>query len=186
MPLLKGSAWLINLDFVREKYGPEALDKVLKAMQPEDRDVLSKPILAASWGPDFTVFMRFILKADKVLGRGDMSLLPEAAANHFKRDTKFYSMLMGFFSAETLLKNVPVLWKTYLKPPGEPKTFEISPKHWNIQLRNFENMPLYHDRYHTQYAVSIGVVAKCKNYQVRHVLCTARGDQECLWDVTWE
>ncbi len=183
---LKGSAWLVNFDFLKETFGPTALEKVLGAMDPADRDLLSKPMVAASWGPDFNVYMRFILTADKILGKGNMALLPQACTYHFTRDTKLYALFFKVLNTETIFQSVSVLWKTYFNPCGQFKVVNVGKKHIQIHLTEFPDMPINHEVYHSQYMVKVLEVTGAKNFKVAHPECTARGDKQCLWDMTWE
>jgi uncharacterized protein (TIGR02265 family) len=48
---IKGGVLLSRLDFVRERSGPEALQKIIDSMPPDDRKILTGLILPSSWYP---------------------------------------------------------------------------------------------------------------------------------------
>jgi hypothetical protein len=186
MPQLKGSGWLVNFDYIKENHGPDAMDKVLNAMSLEDREILSKPMVAASWGPEFAIFMRFILTADKVLGTGDHGMLPKAAAYHFERDTKLYALFFKILTTEFMLKSIPKIWRQYFNPPGELVPQMIGEKHVHICLKNFPGMPIHHEKYHQIYMYEILRKTNCKNIKMSHSKCIGRGDDQCVFDARWE
>lgn len=185
MPSLKGSAWLFNLNFIKERFGNEGFEKVLGKMTPEEQAPLRAPILDAVWGPDFMLYMRFILLADELLGRGDKALIHEVAALQFRRDTKLYSVFFKFMTPELVLRTVPLVWQIYFKPAGRTDFKMVGEKHGEYRVFDFNPMPRHHEHFHSSYLEQILIHCGYKQYRVSHPQCLGRGNSECLWDFSW-
>ncbi|MBN1594542.1 hypothetical protein JW933_01315 [candidate division FCPU426 bacterium] len=186
MALLKGSAWTINFQFIKERFGADALEKIFEKMSPEDQAALRKPIVDVVWGADFSVYMRFILLADQIYGKNDKALIRDTAKNQFMRDTKLYSWFFKVLNPNIVCKISPALWATYFKPCGKFEYHQLGEKHGEFYLTGFDNMPLFHDVHHTQYMTELLTHCGAKNASVVHTKCTAKGDASCTWDMHWE
>ena len=98
---VKGSVLKSRLAFVENEFGREGLEKVMEALDPEDRQTLNS-ILPVAW-LDFEVGKRLDDAIVKVLGGGRSEV--------FER--------LGVASAETNLKTVHAAFLS----PGDPHAF---------------------------------------------------------------
>lgn len=183
MSLLKGSGWLINFEFVKKTFGEEAHNKIIEQLSPADQAELKKTMIAATWGPDFSIFMRYIKLVDKVYGKGDLAVLKQAASNHLKRDLGLYTLFFKVLKPAMVINNMPKLWRTYFNPPGTVTVEHLSEKHFQVKLTGFENMVADHEIYHGAYIEEVLKQYKFNNPVLSHPKCLARGDDHCLFDV---
>lgn len=110
---IKGTGWKGVYEYLLKVGGPEGIDKVKAALSKEDQEIFTKPILPISW-IDFGAYMRFLLTADRVLGKGDMQLIKDANIYNANNDLKgIYKMFISFISPQTILRNAGMVWSRY-------------------------------------------------------------------------
>lgn len=100
MPNTKGTAVLSRIRYVRERHGQAGLDLLLAALDKDVRALLEPLPLPQSWVP-FRVFIALNVVADKLFGKGDLTLCQE----------------MGRFGASV---NLPTIYKLFYKV-GSPE-----------------------------------------------------------------
>ena len=107
------------LSFVKEwilkQWGEEEFRKVLRALPPEVARVLWLEALPSSWYPH-PYWGEVALTVDRVLGKGDYSLIEAGGRLHAKlqRERIYPRAFEG--GLEGFLNNLPVLWKLNFRP----------------------------------------------------------------------
>jgi hypothetical protein len=83
-----------TLNYLIEKFGPDAPQKVIEQLSPEDRTLLSKPILASSWLLEKT-YHDLLFHADRIFGKGDYSLCYDVGTHSARFNVpKLYSVFI--------------------------------------------------------------------------------------------
>ena len=77
MTRIKGAAIRSRLEYVRERFGDEALQQVLQGLDEMDQVVLTGTVLPSIWYP-FQVLRNFDEAACRLLGEGDLALFEGA------------------------------------------------------------------------------------------------------------
>lgn len=95
---VKGIAIAVMPDFVRERFGPEGLDRWMSAMTQESRDILGGHLLVSKWYPALEAYHLPTEVMCRELYQGDLKGAWE----------------LGRFSAEYALKGV---YKAFVKSP---------------------------------------------------------------------
>lgn len=186
MGKVKGTGWKGIYEYLIKTNGPAGFEKLLAALGPGDREVFSKQILPVSW-VDYGMFIRVLLTADKVLGKGDMSWLKEAETFSAWQDLRgIYRAFISLTSPEFVLSNIGRFWKQYYDQ-GEI-TFAWRDKTGGaLKLLNFSDMPLRHEYDQNPYMEEcIRITQRGKNVRSSHPKCLARGDDHCLYEFHWD
>jgi len=80
MSRIKGAAIRARLEYLRERHGDEALQRVIGTLDEMDQVILGGTVLPSIWYP-FQVLANFDEAACRLLGSGDHSLFEEAGSH---------------------------------------------------------------------------------------------------------
>lgn len=185
MGAVKGSAWLTFTEFLVQKSGPGAIEKVLKSLPPDDAKYFSQKILPITW-VDYAYYTRFLLQADKVCGRGDYELIRESAVFHANKDMNgLYRMFIRIATPGFVLGKSAQLWRLMMDQ-GKLVVSAETPKSAELRLTEFPNIPLHHELDQLPFMEEIARMTGAKNVKSSHPKCLARGDDHCIYSITWE
>jgi hypothetical protein len=186
MARVKGTGWKGIYEYLIKTNGTEGFERLLAALSPEDRDLFSKGILPVSW-IDYGTFVRVLLTADKVLGKGDKSWLKAAETYSAWHDLRgIYRAFISLTSPEFVLGNIGRFWGQYFDE-GQLTIAWRGEKSGALKLVNVSHMPLYHEYDHIPYMEeAFRMTQRGKNIRGTHPKCLARGDDHCLYEFHWE
>jgi hypothetical protein len=185
MSEVKGTGWLSNYDYVLKIAGPEGVKKIISSLSPEDRNIFSKPILPILW-LDFGAFMRFMLAADRIFGKGDYKVIEAASIHAAQKDLRgIYKMFISFTSPQFIIKNAATLWRTYYNR-GVLSAEWSTDTSGRLTLENFPDMPLHHEHNHMPYMEECFRMSGGKDIVGSHPQCLARGDKACVFEFSWK
>src|SRR4030095_16183102 len=109
---IKGAILESRMQFVRDRFGADALEGVLGALSNSDQGVLRKPINPSGWY-NFQICQRLDDAIVQVIGKGDARLFEEMGAASAQQNLtgvqKFYLDLgnpQGFMLRAPLIYNV--------------------------------------------------------------------------------
>lgn len=130
--------------------------------------------------------MNFTLAADKVLGSGDFTVMQEISRYHQEKTfNTIYKILISFASPKTTLNRAASIWKQY-HDTGRMEVKWLGDTHANLLLLEYPDIPMHHEQETTPAIEKIMVMAGAKNCQLDHTQCQARGDEKCVWDISYE
>jgi hypothetical protein len=183
---LKGSAFLAELEYLFHQYGADGLERVKAALSPQDLQALfGTRVLSSTW-VDYNAAIRFILTADRVLGKGDLQVVRDAgrycAQHNFSGIYKFFISLT---SPRFILDNAHHVWRLY-HDAGNVTIEWCGEKNATLFIRDFPDMPLHHEWDTIPTLEETIRMSGGKNVVILHPQCLARGDEYCLADVSWE
>jgi hypothetical protein len=108
---VRGTTILNTVRFVKERYGLEAHDRVVRELPQKHWGTFLGPVREASWKPaaDLAAYMD---KAREVLAPGDTEFYRDVGrmAGQLNRDTAFVAM---FRDPETATRQAPVIWRAF-------------------------------------------------------------------------
>jgi len=179
----KGAGFKAMIRAITELYGAPALQKVLQAAGPELRQFATRKVLDNEWIPD-RIGTDLMINADKVLGRGDYSLIRKLGY-HVAKDnlTGIYKIYVKMTSISGLLKRADQIWSQYFNT-GTVKVVLAEPKHYQFEVVD-----------HTPYQdTCIGVLGWLdmfiEVYKVKgvasHPECKLKGHGKCVFDIKLE
>jgi hypothetical protein len=183
---IKGTGWIAMKKYFDETYGRKDLMKLKAALDEETRALFEKEnVLPMTW-MDYGAYMKILLTADKVLGRGDFEIVKQANYYGARQDIKgVYKIIVSLVSPKTAISAASKLIKQYYDK-GTLFLENVTPKSVTIILEGVDDIPLYHDIENGSYGAEVLRMAGAKNVTVTHPQCMARGDSRCRFDVTWE
>lgn len=185
MAKTKGVGLINCKNYLLETYGQAGYDQVLAALSPDDRAVLQKPIVTASW-VDYGVYLRWMLTADKVLGKGDFAVVHEINRYSARKDTGgIYKFLLRIISTETIISNAAGAWRQFYDT-GKFAVVVKEHHRFVFEVTEFPDIPLHHDQENSPYLDELLRLCGGRNTKVTHPKCIARGDASCIWEMKWE
>lgn len=184
MGKVKGTSSGANREFVLQKATREQFQTVLDSLPEHEARLFSRPILPAAW-VDHHAHLRFILAADRILGRGDGELVKAAAVYCARKDLKgMYRLFMSFTSPHFIIKNAGRVWRQYYDQ-GNLVLEEVQEKSGRMRLDDYPDIPLQHDLENTAWVEECLRMSGCREPVGRHLQCRARGDRTCTWEFSW-
>lgn len=182
---VKASRWIDVEQFLLKNYGPGGIEKVVAALSPSDRALFQQKIIPIMW-LNYDAFLRYLFTADKVLGKGDHSLVTASAQytarNHF---SGMYRFFISLASPHFVIKRASQVWRQYFDV-GQMEVLDVQDKSSTVKLTGFPDIPLHHDLSHTPFIEEILRMSSAKNPRGKHPKCMARKDDACVWEFTWE
>ncbi|MEW6515546.1 MAG: hypothetical protein AB1439_01395 [candidate division FCPU426 bacterium] len=182
---VKATRWLDVQEFIAKTYGSDGVRSVLDSLAPEDQALWRQKIVPVMW-LDYGAYLRYMFAADKVLGKGDYSLI-DASARYTAR--KHFSGIYKFFISLTsphfVIKRAAQVWRQYFDV-GKMEVIEEKDHLSILQLSEYPDIPLNHEFSHTPFMEELVRMSNGKNPRGKHPKCMARKDEYCLWEFTWE
>lgn len=185
MSCVKGTGVLAVYEFLSTIEGAQGLDKIKSALSEADKKIFSQKVMPISW-VDFGFYMRMIVAADKVLGKGDFKIVEDAARyNMNKNFNSFYKFLISFTNPKFVMDRSNKVWRQWFDH-GTLATHWESDKSGTLVLTDFPEMPVYHEYNLTPSIDEIIKISGGKNSKCIHEKCMLKGDQGCVWKISWE
>jgi hypothetical protein len=181
---LKGSMFLSTFAFLEERFGPEAKERLLDALEPEDRALLDGIVLPITTYP-LATFVRLLHAMDHVFGQGDRALIFERGQWAASRDLHtLRKIVLKLVTIPWLVTKASALWPQF-HDSGHWEVHQTGPKTATAELRD---LAIVDDAL----CASIGgwVSGLCSltgsRAIVTHSACRGHGAPACVYDVRWE
>ncbi|MFQ5766414.1 MAG: hypothetical protein ACE5ID_00290 [Acidobacteriota bacterium] len=184
MSHVKGSNLLSRMQFVIDRFGPEAWEKVLNALPNGEGARLSPRILPSSWYP-FTLYNHLDMAICQVLAGGKLGICQEMGADSARRALAGTYRIYLKDGPAALLRRLAVLHRTFYDA-GKMEVTSLDDGH--SVIRN-SYVPC---STRTNCLVAAGfyatVVELCggRNVRVTEGNCSAEGARDCLFNILWE
>lgn len=184
MGKIKGTGYKSDTQFVKSKYGEDVFQAILASLSPEDRKVISGPILAHEWYPADAIdrFRRAVVQHF-----GDTQMKVMVDMGRFSADfglSGIYRVFISLASPMTIIKKSNILWPKYFNT-GSVVVTKQGDTTVNIKIMGWEDgsetiCALLRGYYGRAIEISGG-----KDPEVVELSCVARGAPYCEWRVGW-
>ena len=180
---VKGSALEARFRWTTEMHGHAGIDRLLRALPPEDRAMYEHVILPSSWYP-FGAFVRVNEAIDRTFGAGDLALVREVA--RWSADANLTTLYRFFYqlgSVGFILSMGSRLWRLNY----DAGALEVETRGQEVTLR-IADFPEPH-RVHC-----VAVMAWCgrsaeisgaKEVTGEERSCRVHGDDRCEFHMSW-
>ena len=182
---IKGTGWHSVKKFIKESYSTAEVETLRSALDEDLRGFFdSKTILAISW-VEYTMYMRFLLKADKVLGNGDFEVIKQANYYAARHDINgVYKIVVSLLSPKTAISAFSRLMIRY-HDRGKLTIKNLESDRATIVLEDASDIPRHHDIDQGAYIEEVLRMAGASNIRWSHPKCMAKGDDCCLGEISW-
>ena len=182
----KGTNWIAMKDYLHKTFTAEQLKTLNEALDDESKRLFNdRTILQVSW-VDYSVYMKILIVADRILGNGDLELLRKANYYCARRDISgVYRFLVSLVSPKTVINALGKLLARYYDR-GTLTVEDLKSNSATIIIEDAPDIPLYHDAEMAAYVGETLRMAGAKNPKFAHIECMALGDPRCRFKVTWD
>lgn len=109
----RGAVYLSAQEFVRQRFGPQALARVIAALSPADAAVVEAVVSPEQWAP-MAAWISLIETTDRLLGAGDLALAVESGAWAARIDLpKLYPELPHDGAPDDIVTLASRFWRSY-------------------------------------------------------------------------
>jgi len=144
MSCVKGSGVLAVYEYLASLQGPQGMEKIRAALNVDDEKIFSQTLMPVSW-VDFGYYMRMIVAADRVLGKGDFKIVADAARYNMDKNFKgLYKVLISFTNVKFAFNNAQAVWRQWFDH-GKISTNWLAEKSGVVTLTDFPDMPVNHE-----------------------------------------
>jgi hypothetical protein len=184
MAQVKGTAVVASLRYVRERFGPEALAKILRFLPDEDRNAIEAGLLASSWYP-MPLFLRFMQEAERQLEPKEPSVIRLMGAASAEYGIKgVYKIFFKVGSPEFIIGRAARVFGSYYDT-GRIEVVETASGKAVLDLTGFEGAPQFCARILGWMERTV-TMAGAKDLVSAHSRCVHRGDPVCRFEGTWK
>jgi hypothetical protein len=185
MSCVKGSGVLAVYEHLASLQGPQGMEKIKAALNREDEKIFASTLLPITW-VDFGYFMRMVVTADRVLGKGDFKVVEAAARYNMNKNFRgLYKILISFTNPKFAFNNAQTLWRQWFDH-GKITTEWVGDKAGVARLADFPDMPPNHEHNLTPSIDEIIRLSSGKNTTCIHQKCVLKGAPYCEWKLSWE
>jgi hypothetical protein len=186
MGRLKAVSVINANEYVLERFGPLALEKVKVALSAEDRQIIfARNLMPISW-IDISLALRHLIAQDQVLGKGDFTFAEELMRHiALKQINGIYKMLLLFSKPESLIEKAPQIWSRYFDT-GKLTVESTQPGNATLKLTDFPGIPLHHEYLSVPFIKELLTRSGARNCTCEHPTCIARGDAFCTFKLNWQ
>lgn len=182
---VKGSALRSTMNYLREHFTPEQVNRVIAVLPPARRDTLEKPILISTWYEAEVLFtlMNAMTK--------ELSQPPEVLFHRLGRqscDDGLNTVYRIFFKIGTpsyMLKFTSQVWRNYYDQ-GKFSVVSGSANHAHLRLEGISFPDAGMCIRLTGWLERALELSAAKNIRMAHSSCKFSGAPECEWKGSWE
>ena len=184
MARVKGIAVLARLRFVKERYGDEGLEQLLRALPTEERTLIDEHLLPHEWAP-FSLFVNVNQRADALFGRGDLALILEMGAYAARTALPtIFRPFLRFGSPKFLFSRASKIWNTHYDS-GRLDLIEDSPRTARLRIEGFETPHTVHCHAILGWVREAIVLTGAVVQFAEETRCRTRGDPFCEISARW-
>jgi hypothetical protein len=181
---VKGTALESSSRYVRERFGPGALARVIEALPEGDRAAFHEGILASAWyGLD--ALDRFMQETERQLSPQEpevLRMMGRASCEYGL--TGVYRVFFKVGSPEWIISKGAQVYSRYYDT-GELKIVEVVSGRAIVELVGFEGgSRQFCERFYGWMQRTLEL-AGAKNLRTAHSTCIHRGDSICLFEGHW-
>ncbi|MBN1595463.1 hypothetical protein JW933_06020 [candidate division FCPU426 bacterium] len=185
MNRIKAGAYLAVREYLLKNTSQAQLDKVFDSLEENDRSVFSRLVIPVSW-LDHGAYIRFLLQADKILGKDDRTLISAAVCYEVQKNFQgIYRIFLRLQTVEGLIVQSANLWRQF-HDTGKATTKIIMPGEAHVLIEEYPTIPLYHEVDLNPSLEELGRLCGAHEVVSEHTYCMARGDNCCDFKVTWK
>lgn len=181
---IKGFVLTSRINFVRERFGDDAWDKVVAALPREDAEKLGGVILPSSWFP-VELEARLDDAVIRVIGgKSEEAFRELGRQSAIQNLAKFQTAFLKGKTPQTFLEQTPSIYKIYYdagsreyQPSGANAGTLITTGAENVTVGDCLTIIGWHE----QALAMVGA----KNVKITHPVCKARGGTVCRYEVSW-
>ena len=181
---LTGTGFIYRRNFVKENYGDEEWRKILDALTPDTRALISGTILPASLYPQ-KAYAEFISTLKKVLGGSDPNKFARRVARYVAGEEAkgAYRSALTAANTDELIHKFPMIFKLQFSH-GELKSTQKGPRHFIFEMTHPVEPELCQNSW-TGFMQGLIELQGEKNCYVEHISCVHKGDPVCAYEVKW-
>lgn len=181
---VKGAAVVATLQFLKDRFGDEALRETLASLDAPDREALETALVSA-WYP-LPLLLRLMRQAEARFGSRLPGLYREmgrASADYGL--TTVYKIFFKIGSPQFIISRASRVFSSYYRQ-GRLDVPESGPGFANAELRDFKDgSPEYCERIFGWMARTLELCG-ARELRTSHVTCVHRGDALCRFEGTWK
>lgn len=184
-PSIKGNQVIFAKGYLTEKFGPDAFDKVIEQLDPQSREILTRPILHVGWIPE-ECFVKFLISIDNLFGKGNYELCYQIGYYLGEISIpQFYRMFLKFGDPLFLVQRAPHLWKQ-LHNNGRLEVIKVNSH--SVIARLIDKA--YPHKAFCFYAMGFSKkgleLTGAKHVTIEEVKCVNSGAEFCEFSVSWQ
>lgn len=184
MAQVKGTAVVASLRYVQERFGDEAVKRVLGSLPADERRVLEAGILASSWYP-MPLFLHFMQESERQLAAQEKDVIRRMGAASAEYGIKgVYKIFFRLGSPEFVIGRAARVFGSYYDT-GQIAVVESRAGRAVLDLAGFAGAPQFCERILGWMQTTV-VMAGAKNLRSGHPLCVHRGDEVCRFVGDWD
>lgn len=183
MAQVKGTAVVASLRYVGERFGKDALQRVLDALSPDERQLLAGGVLASSWYP-MPLFLRFMQEAERQLAAQESAVIRRmgrASADYGIKGV--YRIFFKLGSPEFIIGRAARVFGSYYDT-GQIAVVESRAGRAVLDLTGFSGAPQFCERILGWMEQTVEL-AGARDLRSDHPLCVHRGDDRCRFVGDW-
>ena len=187
MGRIKGAAIRARLEFLRGRYGDEALQRAIETLDEMDQVVLSGTVLPSIWYP-FQVLVNLDEAVRRELGGGGNDMFEEAGEHVARQHARsIYKVFFRETEPERVLKLSACIFSNYYSGLGRV-SIRSSADGRSGRLSVNDSTSAARPHCLTTMAYFRGVLEACTEMTVsaRETRCKCWGDDACEFDFGWQ
>ncbi|MFH1460605.1 MAG: hypothetical protein ABIG64_09605 [Candidatus Omnitrophota bacterium] len=188
MPVIgsvKGHHLKIAKTYLKDKYPPDAFEKILAQMDEKNRAIAAGNILSISWIPEET-WGKFLIAFDHVYGKGDYSIC-NTLGIYLGKNTMplFYQIFIKIGNPGFVIQRAPLLWKQM----HNNGVFEVVDSTNNSGIVRIKDKTFPHKAF-CKFLMGFcqGVLELCgvKKFSFQETQCASLGAPYCEFHAQWK
>jgi uncharacterized protein (TIGR02265 family) len=171
--------------YIRDTYGEEGFQKVLAALEAQDRDVVMSKDQTLPWYPA-RAFINLIRAVDKIYGKGDYALCREIG--EFSANDSFtgiYRVFIQFANPRFIINRAALVWRM-VYDTGNAEVSYVEDKVITFKIKDFDSPDKALCKEIEGYLETAIGLSGARNVQVSETHCRCSGGEYCEYEIRWQ